>query len=369
MLYTFSRADLIPYILLYTVLLILATCRYSERSKARFMFGVLFVFSAIRYGIGFDFFTYKFAVEDLSLAGGEMERWELIPRLIGYLARVTDFQVFIVLMSFFSLYAVYWASVRLSVSPSLSLLVFSLHPMMFLDGLSIMRNAVAFALIPVAFYYLRQKQIKISLLIWVIACFFHKAALIGVLIYPFYYFRVSRMLNLIFFLVSFVVSSLLPAIISFLAQHIPLFQLVDYYINNMAAGGGGKLQYINDAIALFHLAFWDRLEAASKDNCYYLTFYNIGICLWNLFLPLDSTIAMRLGMFFMYFLIFLVPSYQMVLTERYAKLTKELTILFFVAFVAASFYIVSSAPAGDHLSYLPYQTFFYHTDFVNYLYR
>ena len=365
MVYFFSLPDLIPYILLYTVLLLLATAKYSEQSKAKFIFGVLLLFSAVRYGIGFDFFTYKSAVEDLGGVSGELERWELFPRLIGYLARVTHFQVFVILMTFFALYAVYWASVRLSLSPSLSLLVYSLHPMMYLDGLSIMRNAVAFALILVVFYYLRQGDIWKSLLIWAIACLFHKAALVAVLLYPLYYIRLSRMMNLILFLIAFLVSSLLPALISILAEHFYIFQIVKLYIEN-SAQSGGKLQYINDAIALLNLALWDRLIAVDENNRYYLTYYNVGIFFWNVFLPLDSTLAMRLGMFFMYFLILLAPSYQLVVRERYGRLVKQLTVLFFVAFVAASFYIVTGAPRGDHLSYLPYQTVFYHTDYVNY---
>ena len=369
MIYTFSWPDLIPYILLYTVLILLATAKYSEQSKARFIFAVLFVFSAVRYGIGFDYYTYKEAVESVSLAGGDMERWELIPRAVGYLARWTDFQVFVIVMSFFSLYSVYWASVRLSISPSMSLLVYSLHPMMFLEGLSIMRNAVAFALILVAFYYLQKKQVWSSLIIWGIACFFHKSALIGVLMYPLYFWHFSRLAHLIIFFVAFLASSLIPKMISVLADHIALFRVVNFYIENLASSGGGKLQYINDAIALFNFVCWDKLEAVSKNNKYYLAFYNIGVCLWNVFLPLDSTIAMRLGMFYMFFLILLAPSYQLIFEEKYRLLARQLTIVFFVLFVSASFFIVTRAPRGDHLSYLPYQTIFYKTDYANYLYR
>lgn len=369
MFYVFSSTDLIPYILLYGVLLLIALSGYSEQSKAKAMFGVLFVFSAIRYGIGFDFFTYKEAVEDITPSGGELERWELIPRAIGYLARVTDFQVFIVLLSFLTLYPLYWVVVRASLSPSLSLLVFSLHPLMFLEGLSSMRNAVAFSLILVSFFFLQKGEVRKSILIWLLACFFHKAAMAAVLMYPLFYFRLSRLTNLVFFVTAFVVSALIPTIVRFLAAHISIFEIVVFYIDNLASSSGGKLQYINDAIALFNFVCWDRLVEVDKRNHTYLTMYNIGVCIWNVFLPLDSTLAMRLGMIFMFFLLFLVPSYQLIFGKRYHMLAKQLTVLFFVAFVAASFYIVTSAPAGDHLSYLPYQTIFYHTDYINYLYR
>ena len=131
---------------------------------------------------------------------------------------------------------------------------------------------------------------------------------------------------------------------------------------------GGKLQYINDAINLFNFVFWDRLVSVHKNNKYYLTFYNIGICLWNVFLPFDSTLAMRLSTFFLIYIILLAPSYKLIWKRKYCKLAGQLSTLFFVAFLLSSFYIVTATSVpGQHLSYLPYQTVFYHIDYLNYI--
>lgn len=368
MIYNFSPIDLLPYILLFGLLLIIASLKRDERSKARLMFWCLFVFTAIRYGIGYDFFGYKSAIENPRRGYDGIDRWELFPYLLGLLSRKTFFQLFVIVTSFLTLYPVYRISVKLSISPSFSVLVYTLHPVLFLDGMGIMRNAVAFSIMMLVFYHLRRKELLKALVFWICACLFHQAALVGCLLFFLYYRPPSKIVSLALFIVSFLVSSMVPQVISRLAESVPLFQAAEHYIENKAVSNGGKLQYINDAICLFNFVFWDRLVAVHKNNKYYLAFYNVGICLWNLFLPFDSTLAMRLSTFFLIYIILLAPSYKLIWKKKYCKLAGQLSTLFFVAFLLSSFYIVTATSApGQHLSYLPYQTVFYHIDYLNYI--
>ena len=66
--YEFSLLDILPY---FYVLIFLVYLTYNKKIIGReiLMFWILFIFSAIRYGIGYDYFNYCNIIEN----GGNLE--------------------------------------------------------------------------------------------------------------------------------------------------------------------------------------------------------------------------------------------------------------------------------------------------------
>lgn len=363
--YYFSAGDLFPYIFLYAVLLLFAATPVRREQKTTVIFLILFLFAAIRYGVGFDYVSYKGAI--LGEGGdSDIERWELFPRLIGSLARQTHFQVFFIILSFLTLFPIYRVVSKLSIDPVVSILIYALHPMLYIDCLSIVRNAVAYSFVFLSFYYLYIKKVPWAIVAWIVACLFHKSAVIGILVFFLFKVKIGRKWNILLFAISFFLSIIIPPAVSFLAERISAFSFIKFYIDNQISSAGGKLQYVNDLINLLNLLLWNRLISVNKDNRFYITSFNAGTCLWNIFVNLEGTLAIRFGSYFLFFILLIAPSYALLFNRKYVKLARQNVIAFFLVLLSLSFVTNTRVERGTHISFLPYQTIFHYETYYNY---
>lgn len=366
--YEFSIIDIFPYLLVFILLSFFLVIDGGKEKKAFFCFLTMFVFSAIRYGIGYDYYAYmKMSlqlVEDYTI-----DRIEPLSKFLLIVASYTHYQVFFVLGAFLTLYPVYRACLKLSVNPAYSLFLYFLFPVFYLESFSIVRNAIAYSFVLYSFLLLCEKKRFFSLLFIITAALFHKSALIGLFIYVLYFIKNYRILHIILYLSSFVISALLLRTISQYSDAIVLLADVEKY-SEVGRSEGGSMKLIVNAINIVNFILWGFLSKLNNKNALYLGFFNVGVCLWNAFIGIDSTISLRLSSFFMIFIIFIAPQYKESIPQSYKLLVGRITFLFFVALFASYFAINVRAylENPERMSNIPYQTIFYHTDYDNYVY-
>ena len=345
----------IPWVVFLFVILINLK-KYNKDGNYLFrLFLFVFLFSAVRYGIGYDYFSYKEIVSG-DCFDYQLERFELIPRYLALISRYIHPQLFFIISSFLTIYPVYYVSKRLSPYPIESFCFYCLLPILFLDGLGIVRNAIAFSMILLSFWFLHEKKYLISIVFFMLALGSHVSAIVALAILPFYYLFHKKTVNVVLYILSFIASFLIiPLLLSYFSNYYAVAKVINYIDQDFS--GGGLLTYIVNSIALFNLHFWNKIRAYSKDNAIYLTFVNIGVCLWNSFLPIDLVTAQRTSTYFIFFIIFLVPSYRHIFINR--KIYKSIVIYFVLLFLSS---IILNLRAhyvkGLNMSNIPYQIFF-----------
>lgn len=363
--YYFSIFDILPYFVVLLLLIVISCMNTSDSKKATLCFIVLFLLAAIRYGIGYDYYSYlSYILQDREEYQYEkMEPFSLILLKIGY---YTHYQFFYALGSLLTLYPVYLVCKKYSVNPALSLIVFYLHPSFYLAYLSIVRNGMAISFVFLAFIFLHERKILKSVLFLICACMFHKSAVIGVLIYPIFYFFNYRRLNLIAYLISFGLSLLVSRVITQYATAIELVGMAEGYMKRDAEGGTFMSVIIN-SLGVINLLLWGKIEKCGPGYVYYLAMSNIGICLWNIFLPLNYTMANRFCLFFLTPIILIIPCYSLVFPLEKRAIVKRLTYLFFISLFCSYFYINISGflKSPGRMSSIPYQTVFFGKDYEN----
>lgn len=344
------------------------TGKGNPKHKAKVCFVLMFVFAAIRYGIGYDYYGYVKSVlhqvEDYSL-----ERHEPFSRILIEIGHHTHYQVFFALGSFLTLYPLYKACIKLSINPAYSLLIYFLFPRYYLESLSIVRNAIAYSFVLYAFVMLYEKRMLWSIIMMVSAVMFHKSAAIGILIYPLYYLRTDLKLHFIIYMVSFAASNIVMKLVGDYSSIIPYLGIVENYAE-YARSEGGTMTYIINGLCVFQFLIWNKLTKLNPDNGRYLALFSIGGCIWNIFLPIDSTLALRLSSFFQIFIIFLVPQYKYLFKTKNLRFVSLCSYGFFFLLFLSYFVINANAylKQPERMSNLPYQTIFYHKDYSNYVY-
>ena len=354
----------IPWLLFLAFLFYVNNISIPERNKTKVIFEFVFLFMSLRYGIGYDYYSYKSIVEGVS-EDYIIEGMDIIPKFIALTFGKIHYQLFFVLTSFVILYPIYWVINRLSYIPSMSFTIYLLYPSFFLEGLSIIRNAMAYSLVLVMFYFLWKKRYLRSVLFYFAAVGCHTSSLMAIIIYPLYFYQTSRKFNFLIYISSFVLSIVIIPVILSLLGDIAFFSRVLYYIENEDNfKGGGLMNILINLIGLFNLLYWYRIESYSELNKKILPLVNVGICLWNILIPVSPVFATRLSTYFLYCLLFIVPSYP-VIFENINRFVNTRTInivcgsLFVFIFVMQLYNYINS---DIHMSNLPYQFFFLHTD-------
>lgn len=366
--YEFGIVDIFPYLFMVSLLHCFMMMEGDAIKKASLCLWSMFLFSAIRYGIGYDYYSYMQACLH-ELDAQELERFEPLSRVLIEIGYYTHYQFFFAISSFLILYPVYKACVSLSVFPAFALFIYFLFPKYYLESFSIVRNCIAYSMVFYAYYQLHKDNRIASVFFLLIAFLFHKSALIGILIYPIYYIHQSFKLHLIGYIVSFFISVVVMTLIGQYASAIPILANIEHYAST-GRSEGGSMTFIINFITIVNFVLWHRLENVDSVNSKYLAYFNLGTIMWNVFIGVDSTIALRLSSFFQIFIILLVPQYCYAVNERYSMWVNRGAYSFFLLLFASYFYInISSYLSNpERMSNLPYQTIFWHKDYNNYQY-
>lgn len=330
-----------------------------KRLKKLLVFSI--VFASMRYGIGYDYFSYKHSIEG-ELGEYALLRWEPLAQYLAHFCAHIDSQLFIIITSILSLVPIYYVTKRMSHSPQFSMGLYLLFPMFFLEAIGVIRNGVAYSVSLLTFYFLYKGNFKSALLCFLVSLGFHFSSLIMIILLPFLYFLNRKQYHWLFYIISFMgVKFILPIIMSFTSS----FSLAELFLTKLENenSGGAIMNVLVNAIGLFHLFNWDKISNYSSINKVYLSYINIGVCLWNLFIPISQTSALRFSTFFLIYIILLWPSFLHVFRNIFTKksIITVVLLIFSSSFVLSLYARYMNNDKG-HMSNIPYQVFFLNPD-------
>ena len=363
--YVFSIFDVVPYFFVLIYMLVLYGKEQDKVIQAKYCFFIIFAMAAIRYGVAYDYFSYKGIILD-DVNDEELSRLEPLSRLLVELGRYTHYQFFFIIGSLLTIYPIYRICIKYSIDPVLSLIIYYLYPSFYLEGLGIVRNAIAFSFVFYAFILmLENKRIKTCLLL-LCAAMFHKSAFIAFLIFPVLYLCKSKKIYLGMYVTSFMVSALIATIIGIYADQIMLLSAAQRYAEK-GTSGGGMMTLIVNGLCVLNFVFWNRLEGVGPFVKFYTCSYIMGTCLWNVFLPVDVVMAGRFCSFFTIPLLLIVPIYPYIFSRELEFFVRRIILAFFFLLFTSHFVIniKSYLEYPDKMSTVPYQTIFWHTDYSN----
>lgn len=358
--YEFSLLDILPY---FYVLIFLVYLTYNKKIIGReiLMFWILFIFSAIRYGIGYDYFNYCNIIEN----GGNLEP---LSNLFIECARFLSCnQVFFILNSFCVIFPIYYVSKYNSLDPCLSMLTYYLFPILFLESLGIVRNASAYSAIFLSYHFLVRRNYLVSIICIVGAGLFHDSGYIGFILLIVYLVPMNRKVCIGLFCIAFISSDYIATFIQdfeYDEKSVLLLKMLSYI--ERSEQQGQFMKYIIILLNILNLFYWNKLRQGNSEYENLLKLVNCGACIWVLF-SFDRTLSLRLSSYFLIFQILLMPLYYLNFNIKYRKCLRFLIIFFFSVYFSSGFIInIHNYKIPAKMNYIPYQTIFYHEKYINY---
>lgn len=358
--YEISIFDILPYFYL-LIFLLFFTFRKDIVGREKLMFFFIFIFSAVRYGIGYDYFNYCNAIDDGT-------NFEPLSNVIIEIARFTGWkQIFFIINSFIAIFPIYYVAKNYSNDACLVILIYYLYPILFLESLSIVRNASAYSMVFLAYYFLDQKKYLKYCLCVCVAGLLHYSGFLGFILVFVYFFPCNKKLALFSFIVSFLVGEALVTSIQSVdydGESVLFLKFIKYV--NRSEEQGRLMKYIIVLFDIINIIYWNKLVKVNHKNKILLNLVNLGTCLW-VALSFDRTLSLRLSSFLLVFFLLLVPSYIDIVHLKYKRLVRQIIIIFFIVFFSSGFIInVVSYDFSAKMSYIPYQTIFFYRNFLNY---
>lgn len=364
MTYVFSIFDLFPYLILSVIVILLAFFELKGVKKVNsitVMAIVLFIFMAIRVGVGYDYYAYIRLIQQVPI-DYDTVRVEPLVDLILRLSYFLNFpQLFFIITSFLIIFPIYKVSVENTNDPTICLISFFFLPFLFLESLSIVRNAIAFSFVLWAIVsYLNNRTNKFLLLLLIAICC-HVSAIVGLLVPFLIRLKINRKYAVLLLLSSFLFGNVLYNVLSKI--DFP-YDIAKYIVDSNYKNSGSKMAIILNIICLVNIYYWDKLKKIFSLNTDVLKIILFGTCLWNI-LSFQETIRLRISLFFLIFWIVLIPSYILLWSKFGKQFIRFLLILFLFMFFCSSFIINIRAfvSNGNKISYLPYQTVFYNNKY------
>ena len=338
-------------------------------NSTKFIFIVVFVFSSIRVGIGYDYYQYIRLIKQ-SIIDYDSVRIEFLADLLMRLSyHISFYQLFFIITSFIIAFSLYRGISILSTNPSLSFISFIFIPFLFLESLSTIRSSVALSLCFLSFAYFYTKRYFLSFLFFFFAIGFHISAIVSLLI-PFVFshiykpqFRTQLILYVSSFFLGIFVYNYLSSIVDFFP-----YDIKKYILSFNIKGSGHIMAIVINLINILNFIFYKKLKNIADANEIYIRIYNIGTICWNV-LFFQDTIRLRVSLFYLIYIILLIPSYLYVFNYRNRNILKIVINIFLILFLSSSFYINISAHLSDRgkISFLPYQTIFHYKVYPLYL--
>ena len=358
--YYFKVEDLLPYVIFIALLFIIIILQKDSKRRLIGFLTVVLFFSCLRYGIGYDYLTYK----DLILGFGDkftLITMEPIAKWLIELSQSIHYPFFFVITSFLIYIPIFIVVKRLSYNPLLSFWIYIFIPLFFLESLSVIRNHVAYSFFFLSFMFFREKKYLKTLLCYLFSIGFHYSTLFTIPIFLLYKFTLKKEYAIILVIASFFVSNFVFSFVSSISSD---FYLLDKFADyaERSRGGGDFMAIIINLFMLAVFIKWDRIVELNPFNAKYLTFVCVGVILWNIF-SFDYTLRLRLSTYFLLFSIVLIPEYGRVLSIDIELYKRRICVICMMVFFALFFVnIKSNLESHEQLSFLPYRVFLFNNE-------
>lgn len=304
---------MLGYILLFVGLVV---CRFGLSGTKRQIIGamvVLTLFSALRYGIGFDYYTYLEAARTANIGSYESERFEFIPRQIAIFSSNTNPYLFFVITSIFISVFTCLSILQADDKMRWPALVFYLcFPLCYMYGLATIRQAMATSLVLCAISVFDGKRIwQIVLLALAFLC--HATSLVAILILlPLE--KLKRWQLLVIFSLSFFSGEFLPLFVSSLNSLLADFAFFVKFTTHMEMASTStdmqKIRFLIYFITIICILFYNSNVFPKQQTDrykYYISLICIGGSLFALFWNIDGSMSKRFCMFFFSSAMFVLP--------------------------------------------------------------
>jgi len=337
---------MLGYILLFLFVFLIGYSRCSNKQKLSLAFSVIFLFSGLRYGIGYDYFSYFQIIQD------EEFQTEFIPKVMMNIARDTHFSVFFLLSSLWICF--FFATGLIKVNCSYECVVFFIgYPSLLMMSLSTIRQSMAFSVIFLLLCNKNPGLLK-KLLYISVAFLCHQSSVIALLLLlPLG--RLGKRALWICIVLSFILGEVVSKILlSVDAGSLIMLKFQHYLSEDM--GGGGFLRLVMYILTFFSLWHYDRLKSRGCGD--YVAYVCIGCSLYSLF-SVNAHLAERFCTFFFSAIMIYVHDLRVLL--RVPKAVYNVAfIVIFIGYVYIAH--VTSQAIGQwtrykNSSYYPYETF------------
>lgn len=354
--YEFFLLDLWPYFLIAFVFLY---CNYTNsKNSSKLIFTSLLTFCVLRYDVGWDYTSYRTAIESgfnniINLRYEPLGKYLL---LIG--SYLNFYPIVFAIFSLLTLRIVYISINKYSINPVLSWLVFYSFPLFFFASLSTIRQSLATVLIFYSYKFVVEKKYYKFLIILLVAMSFHISAIVGILLLPIIIFPISRLINIILFIASFFLSKtiLLYAVNS----DFVFLTIFKNYIGYEEAKPE-LISYLYYALGIFNLLYYNKLSKINPQNKIIITLINVGLVLFNT-LSFEPVTSLRVSAFFLIFLIYLIPYYVEIFNKQSGKIVKNILVTSFLSLSFIYLYMyINNYTNGviEKVSFLPYKFWFF----------
>lgn len=320
---------------------------------------ILLLFRSVEVGTDLSSYTYHFHrystfswAEILSgIFTGRFEGgYVVLSKLLSYIT--TDFHAVIMCCACISVIPIWCLYRKEAYSRFLTVLLFiNIAPFsMYFSGL---RQAMAMAFVFPCYIFCKEKNIKSFLLTVLTAVFFHRSALILLLLYPVYHLRLKRQIYIF---------SLLPGLALVYIFQMPLFRFLlqfvgDEYLESYGAGvrstGAYAVLLLLTLLLLYSFLIPDR-EKLDHDTAGLR-----NLLILSTFLQVFSgvhSIAMRINYYYLLFIPLLIPRIIECGNAKYRVLIK-FSIICMVLFFSV-FYFYQAYTDEDILNIYPYKSVF-----------
>lgn len=314
------------------------------KNKNEFIAITLFVVSAARFDVGFDFLSYYNSIELFQPHDMTYIRFGLLHGgLIEFSNYIGFTQLYFIVTSAVIYFFIHLSLNKHSENYLYSILIFIGVPFFFLMSFNFIKQFTAMVLVLYSIRYIFERKLLSFIFVIFIASLLHYTAIMCVCLYYLYGRKIPSVFLIVFFASSFFAFPLAQNIID------TLLPFYSHYLD-VKVEGGKSFQALLILLFLLFIMF-RRLINNKKSDFYFVTFI-IGACIYNTFQPIGFS-ATRVSYYFLIFLILLVPSFGSRIRKK--QFTLLLIALTFTLFIIS---LYSNSKVGTRSPSVPYQTFF-----------
>lgn len=343
-----------PYILL--VLIILLFYKFKIHSTYSLIF--LIIFSSVRYGIGWDYFSYLGTSNTLSEI--DLERYGYFWRFLFDIASKFDSDFFVIWISALLTNIMFYYGIRKIFNNNenkvyLSLITYVLYYSFYLSTFSTLRQGLAISLMPLLIYYCTKRSYwKIAIVNIGMIIAHPSAIIVSVLWIPYVLFFNAISYKFLLLISICVVISLqyLSSIITFLfgSSYGSYLDVENSY--------GGKLLYVNLVLLIFTLSRVNFIKSKQSKLLPYFNLYLVSAIIDMMFrITQSNDIISRILKYGDIMLCVIL--FNLIATDsKYYYVVKKLIIIFLLILFIAYLNVNIGIKGTGGACYVPYKTIF-----------
>lgn len=318
------------FFLAISLLLCIKTKKNNEIYK---VYIFIFIISAIRFDVGYDYFSYWFSIKNLSV---KMEP------LYNLLIKMSNFysepQIAFIVTSFFTVLFVYMG---IKESKDIKIQTYFFITLLYLESLTAQRYILGYSILFYSIKYINNSKFIKYIIFITIAGMIHKVCYIGYFFYFIKYIKIDRIKLFFYFFICFFINK----------GVIEIIKREKIYVNYFKeqAKMGDKIIFLYLILAIIVFIFMDKTKKKLEIKIYFL-------CIaFGIFLKNTSIIgALRFFNLSLFYLIYIFP--DIISCFKNKKIVKS----FF--YICSSFIFLFNIYLGDKNAkkkiYTPYRVYF-----------